>query len=105
MRVPCQYACACQTLMAHAIQYVPKTLPCMVRFTPDRLRKTEVKRVLNGPRTDAERTVHGSFRFTYARTKLSFTYVSTTQDYTQRGFQMASHACPCVIEKLSSIQC
>ena len=25
-----------------------------------------IERILNGPRTDAERTVHGPFRFTYA---------------------------------------
>ena len=43
-----------------------KNLPCTVRFTLDRLMKTEVKRLLNGPRSDAERTVHGPFRFTYA---------------------------------------
>ena len=35
----------------------PKNLPCMVCFTPDHLRKTEVKRLLNGPRMDAERSV------------------------------------------------
>ena len=52
-----------------------KTLPCTVRFTLDRLMKTEVKRLLNGLRTDIERTthgrgttVHGPFRFTYVRT-------------------------------------
>ena len=42
-----------------------KTLPCTVRFTPDRLSQTEVKRILNGPQTGAERTVHGPFRFMY----------------------------------------
>ena len=37
----------------------PKKLPCTVRFTLDRLMKTEVKRLLNGLRTDIERTTHG----------------------------------------------
>ena len=45
-----------------------KNLPCTVRFTLDRLMKTEVKRLLNGLRTDIERTVHGPFHFTYVRT-------------------------------------
>ena len=36
-----------------------KNLPCTVRFTLDRLMKTEVKRLLNGLRTDIERTTHG----------------------------------------------
>ena len=36
-----------------------KKLPCTVRFTLDRLMKTEVKRLLNGLRTDIERTTHG----------------------------------------------
>ena len=31
-----------------------------------------IERNLNGPRTDAEQTVHGPVRFTYARTKLNF---------------------------------
>ena len=48
------------------VQYAAKNpLPCTVRFTPDRLSKTEVKRILNGPQTGAERTVHGPFRFMY----------------------------------------
>ena len=36
-----------------------KTLPCTVRFTPDRLSKTEVKRLSNGLGTDIERTENG----------------------------------------------
>ena len=36
-----------------------KTLLCTVRFTLDRLMKTEVKRLLNGFRTDIEQTTHG----------------------------------------------
>ena len=46
-----------------------KKTPGMVCFTPDRLSKTEVKRLsnglLNGPQTGAERTVHSPFRFMY----------------------------------------
>ena len=36
-----------------------KKLPCTVRFTPDRLSKTEVKRLSNGLGTDIERTENG----------------------------------------------
>ena len=35
-----------------------KKIPCTVRFTLDRLMKTEVKRLLNGLRTDIEWTTH-----------------------------------------------
>ena len=66
-----------------------KKLPCTVRFTLDRLMKTEVKRLLNGLRTDIERTTHGrgtdrarSVPFYvctyYARVTIKF-YACTTQ--------------------------
>ena len=37
------YECGCKE-----VQYVPKNLPCTVRFTLDCLRKMEVKQLLNG---------------------------------------------------------
>ena len=37
----------------------------MVRFTRDHLSKAALKRILNGPQTGAERTLHSPFRFMY----------------------------------------
>ena len=59
--------------------YGKKNFPCTVRFTPDRLSKTgsqtALKRILNGPQTGAERTVHGPFRFMYvAHTHMRIIY-------------------------------
>ena len=80
-----------------------KNLPCTVHFTLDRLMKTEVKRLLNGPRTDAERIVHVPFRFTFVRTTrvLQLNFMRVQRMYLSR----ISNACSCVIEKLSAIQC
>ena len=92
-----------------------KKLPCTVRFTLDRLMKTEVKRLLNGLRTDIERTTHGrgtdrarSVPFYvctyYARVTIKF-YACIYNASICRGFRIAPHACSYVIEKLSAIQC
>ena len=48
--------------------------------------------MLNGPRTDAERTVHGPFRFTYVRTTrvLQLNFMRVQRMYLSRISNSAS---------------
>ena len=60
--------CICDTYKRYAPK---KNLLCTVHFTrpfKENGSQTTIERILNGPRTGAERTVHGPFRFTYVRT-------------------------------------
>ena len=62
-----------------------------------RLMKMEVKRLLNGPRTDAEWTVHGPFRFTYVRTTrvLQLNFMRVQRMYLSRISNRASRLLVC----------
>ena len=68
-----------------------KNLPCTVRFTPDRLSQTALKRILNGPQTGAERTVHGPFRFMYVAHTYGRIYNLIFFNYFSTNSNSASH--------------
>ena len=53
---------------------------------------------------DTGQTVHGPVHFTTTRVTIKFDVLMYDAGICLR-FQIAPHACPCVIEKLSTIQC